>query len=158
MNHNDGSRLTIRRDDNQGGFTLVEMLLVVVIITTLAAMIIPRFTGRAKEAKVGAATVDIQSNIASALDMYEVDNGNYPTTEQGLAALQDLPNIPPVPKKWRGPYLKKKGGLKDPWGNPYAYQCPGIHNAKDYDLSSLGPEGTEDSNEKITNWDEPTKS
>jgi general secretion pathway protein G len=140
------------------GFTLVEMLLVVIIITTLAAMIVPRFTGRAKEAKIAAATADIQSNVASGLDLYEVDNGMYPSTEQGLSALLESPTLPPLPKKWRGPYLKKKGGLNDPWGNPYVYRSPGTHNAEDYDLYSLGPDGTEESNEKITNWDEPTKS
>ncbi len=159
----DGSRLTIRRDDDSEnaathqhnkGFTLVELLLVLIIITTLAAMVVPRFTGRAKEAKIAAATADIHSSLASALDLYEVDNGMYPSTEQGLAALLTAPSTPPVPKKWRGPYIKKKGGVKDPWGKPYVYQCPGIHNQEDYDLYSLGPEGTEDSSGKITNWDE----
>ena len=143
--------------NSSGGFTLVEMLLVVVIITTLAAMVVPRFTGRAKEAKIAAATADIQANIASALDLYEVDNGMYPTTEQGLAALLESPNAPPLPKKWRGPYLKKKGGLNDPWGTPYVYRSPGIHNTDDYDLYSLGPDGVE-GNDDITNWDDNSKS
>src|SRR5262245_33472549 len=119
--------------DDRGGFTLVEMLLVVIIITTLAAMVVPRFAGRAREAKIAAANADIQSSLSSALDLYEMDNGGYPTSEQGLAALMETPALPPFPKKWRGPYLKKKGGLKDPWGNAYVYRSPGIHNAEDYD-------------------------
>jgi general secretion pathway protein G len=126
---------------------------VVIIITTLATMVIPRFAGRSQEAKIAAATADIQANIGSALDLYEVDNGVYPTTEQGLAALLEPPSIPPRPKKWNGPYLKKKGGIKDPWGNSYVYRCPGIHNTGDYDLSSLGPSGAEEGGKPITNWD-----
>jgi len=144
--------------NEKDGFTLVEMLLVVMIIATLAAMIVPRFAGRAKEAKIAAATADVRSSIAAALDLYEVDNGVYPTTEQGLQALVGAPSTPPVPQKWRGPYLKKKGGFNDPWGNPYQYHCPGIHNTEDYDLYSMGPGGTEDGNGQITNWDDPTKS
>ena len=135
------------------GFTLVEMLLVVVIITTLAAMVVPRLTGRAQEAKIAAASADVQSNIAGALDLYEADNGAYPTTEQGLAALLTQPSTPPLPKRWHGPYIKKKGGLKDPWGNPYVYRSPGTLNTGDYDLYSLGPSGSDNAVDNITNWD-----
>jgi general secretion pathway protein G len=142
----------------EDGFTLIEMLLVVIIITTLTAMVVPRFAGRAQEAKRAAAAADVQSNIASALDLYEADNGTYPTTEQGLAALMEEPSIPPQPRRWHGPYLKKKGGLKDPWGNPYVYRSPGTHNTGDYDLSSLGPGGTEEGNDHITNWDDNGRS
>lgn len=142
----------------RSGFTLVEMLLVVIIITTLAAMVIPRFTGRAQEAKIAAATADVQATIASALDLYEVDNGMYPTTEQGLAALLEEPAIPPQPKRWRGPYLRKKNGLKDPWGHPYVYRSPGTHNNGDYDLYSWGPDGAEEGNENVTNWDNDNRS
>jgi len=138
---------------NQRGFTLVEMMLVVIIIATLAAMVVPHFAGRAQEAKIAAATSDIQSSIASALDLYEADNGAYPTTEQGLPALMAPPSIAPVPQRWRGPYIKKKGGLNDPWGNPYRYASPGTHNSGDYDLYSLGPSGTEGGSDNITNWD-----
>src|SRR5258708_2357584 len=144
--------------NNRSGFTLVEMLLVVMIIATLAAMIVPRFAGRTQEARIAAATADVRSSLASGLDLYEVDNGVYPTTEQGLAALLSPPGTPPLPKKWRGPYLKKKGSFNDPWGNPYVYRSPGIHNPEDYDLYSLGPDGTEEGNDNITNWDEGKKS
>jgi len=144
----------MNRSNDQNGFTLVEMLLVVMIIATLAAMVIPRFTGRSKEAKIAAATADVQSNIAGALDLYEADNGIYPTTEQGLSALLEEPAASPQPKRWHGPYLKKKGGLKDPWGNPYVYRSPGTHNTADYDLYSLGPGGTEEGSGHVTNWDD----
>ncbi len=138
---------------NSAGFTLVEMLLVVIIISTLAAMVIPRLTGRAEEARIAAATADVQSNLASALDLYEADNGSYPTTEQGLNALLEQPTSAPLAKGWHGPYIKKKGGLKDPWGNPYVYHSPGTHNKGDYDLYSWGPDGSEEGHDNITNWD-----
>ena len=85
-----------------------------------------------------------------------MDNGRYPTTDQGLASLMNAPGVPPEPKNWRGPYLKK-GSLRDPWGNPYRYAAPGTHNT-DYDLFSLGPNGTEGGGDDIVNWeDEPAK-
>ena len=138
---------------NEKGFTLVEMLLVVAIITTLAAMVVPRLTGRSQEAKIAATTAAVGSNIAGALDLYEADNGQYPTTEQGLQALLVEPMAPPRPGHWRGPYIKKKGGLKDPWGNPYVYRSPGMRNTGDYDLYSLGPSGAENASDMIANWD-----
>jgi general secretion pathway protein G len=137
---------------NQKGFTLIEMLLVVIIISTLAAMIVPRFAGRSEEAKKAAAAADIHASLASALDLYELDNGAYPTTEQGFQALLAEPSTPPLPKKWKGPYLKKKKGLKDPWGNPYVYRSPGLRN-QDYDLLSLGPDGVEGSPDDVVNWE-----
>jgi general secretion pathway protein G len=137
---------------NERGFTLIEMLLAVIIISTLAAIVVPRFAGRSDEAKVAAATTDVQASIASALDLYELDNGLYPTTEQGLDALRAAPTSPPVPKNWRGPYLRKKKALKDPWGEPYVYKSPGVHN-EDYDLLSKGPDGVEGGADDITNWD-----
>lgn len=134
------------------GFTLIEIMLVVIIIATLAALIVPRFVGRSEEAKKAAARADIDANLSNALDLYEMDNGAYPTTDQGLAALVAQPMAPPLPKNWKGPYLKKKT-FKDPWGNPYQYRCPGVHGV-DYDLFSLGPDGTEGGGDDIVNWDE----
>lgn len=132
---------------------MVEMLLVVIIISTLAAMIVPRFAGRSEEAKTAAAAADVRANLAAALDLYELDNGLYPTTAQGLAALKSAPTSAPMPKRWRGPYLKKNS-LSDPWGNPYVYRSPGSHNAADYDLFSTGPDGAEGNGDDVTNWDE----
>ncbi len=135
------------RSRNERGFTLIEMLLVVIIISTLAAMIIPRFTGRSEEAKVAAAQADIHANLGGALDLYELDNGVYP------AKLDDLLTDPGNARKWRGPYLKKKKGLNDPWGHPYVYRSPGTHNT-DYDLCSYGPDGNEGGGDDITNWED----
>ena len=134
------------------GFTLIELMLVIMIIATLAALVVPKFTGRAEQAKVTAAQSDIQVNIPTALDLYELDNGFYPSTEQGLAALRDQPSTAPVPAKWSGPYLKRKP--LDPWGNAYHYQSPGSHNPNSYDLFSYGKDGAEGGKDDVTNWDE----
>jgi len=81
-----------------------------------------------------------------ALDAYEIDNGMFPTTEQGIKALVEKPaNL----NSWRGPYVK--GLAKDPWSHPFVYKCPGVHNPTSFDLSSLGPDGRE-SNDDIDNW------
>lgn len=134
-------------------FTLVEILLVVIIIGVLAAMIIPNIAGRGEEARRSTARADIQANLSSALDIYEIDNGRYPTTQQGLLALVAQPTSAPVPNRWRGPYLKKKKIPVDPWGRNYTYASPGVHNADGYDLSSLGPDGIESADD-ITNWED----
>ena len=130
------------------GFTLVEIMLVVIIIGALAAMIIPRLAGRGEEAKVKVAKADIDANLATALRLYELDNGSYPTTEQGLAALLVKPNTNPLPENWNGPYVEKDP--IDPWGRPYIYVSPGEHRS-DYDLSSKGKDATSDKGE-ISNW------
>jgi general secretion pathway protein G len=131
------------------GFTLIELMLVVIIISVLVAMVVPRLVGRSQEARIAAASAQIEAHLATALDLYELDNGMYPTTEQGLVALVARPDSPPVPPNWKGPYIRKMP--TDPWGNPYIYISPGIHNKGDYDLSSHGPDGTESEND-IVNW------
>ncbi len=142
------------REKNERGFTLIEIMLVMLIIGMLAAMIVPRFAGRSEEARKTAAKADIDANLSNALEMYETDNGAFPTTEQGLAALVAVPSSPPLPKNWKGPYLRKKT-FNDPWGNPYQYRYPGTHT-HDYDLFSMGSDGVEGGGDDITNWDEPT--
>ena len=137
-------------NNNKKGFTLIELMLVVIIISILAAMVVPRLVGRSKEARMAAAKADIEANIATALDMYELDSGAYPTTEQGLAALISKPTMAPSPSNWKGPYLRKRP--KDPWVNDYVYTCPGLHNKDDYDLYSYGSDGIE-SQDDIVNWD-----
>lgn len=141
----------LRGDRVRRGFTLIEILLVVVIILVLAAMIVPNFAGRGEQARAAAARADIDVNMAAALDLYELDNGRYPTTEQGLVALLVKPNSSPVPVNWNGPYLKKKRMPRDPWGQEYVYASPGVQNTDSYDLSSLGSDGIK-SEDDVVNW------
>ncbi len=129
-------------------FTLIEIMLVVIIIGALAAMIVPRLTGRSEQAKVVAAKADIEAHLATALKLYELDNGNFPTTEQGLQALLTKPVENPIPSNWNGPYIEKKP--VDPWGRPYQYASPGSHRA-DYDLSSPGKNDKKEEDD-IINW------
>jgi len=136
---------------NRQGFTLIELMLVVIIIATLAALVLPKFSGQSEAAKVAATNSQINSLFSTALGMYEVQNGNYPTTEQGLEALRIRPSTPPEPINWKGPYLEKDVPL-DPWGKPYKYVCPGIHNPDGYDLSSFGPDGQEGTADDIVSW------
>lgn len=134
--------------NNRDAFTLIELMLVVIIIGILGAMVMPRLAGRSKEARIACAKADIESNIAIALDLYELDIGRYPSTEEGINAL--INKHPGLENRWKGPYLKRKP--KDPWGNPYEYRCPGTHT-NDYDLYSLGPDGN-GSSDDIVNWEE----
>ena len=130
-----------RRPSRAAGFTLIELLLVVVIIGILAAIVVPRLVGRSDEARKSAAMGDIKS-MSTALGAYEVDNGRYPNTAQGLHSLLVKPAAPPEPKKWKGPYLQNLTEIpKDPWGNDYQYLCPGSKNTNGFDLFSWGPDG-----------------
>ncbi len=135
----------------KNAFTLIEIMLVVVIIGILAAMIVPNIAGRGEQARKSTARTDIEANLPSALDLYEMDNGRFPTTEQGLKALIQKPSTTPEATNWSGPYLKKKKMPLDPWGHEYIYSSPGAHNTDDYDLSSYGQDGIE-SKDDVTNW------
>jgi len=131
------------------GFTLVEIMLVVIIIGALAMMVVPRLSGRSEQAKVAIARTDIEATLATALKLYELDNGNFPTTGQGLDALMHQPTGYPAAKNWNGPYVERRP--VDPWGNSYVYQSPGSHRS-DYDLSSQGKDpGSEE--DDIVNWE-----
>jgi len=132
--------------DSKRAFTLIELMLVVIIIGALVAMVMPRFTGRGEQARVAAARADIQSNIATALKLYELDNGGFPTTDEGLGALM---NEPGSAVDWRGPYLERPP--LDPWGREYQFTSPGSHR-KDYDIFSLGKDGIE-SEDDVRNWE-----
>lgn len=129
------------------GFTLIELMLVVIIIGALAAMVLPRFAGRGEKARVEAAKADIQANIATGLKLYELDNGDYPSTDEGLNALFSKPASA---SGWSGPYLERKA--IDPWGREYKYKSPGEHRAGDYDLYSLGRDGVESADD-VKNWE-----
>jgi general secretion pathway protein G len=128
------------------GFTLIELMLVVIIIGALVAMVMPRFAGRGEQARIAAARADIQANIATALKLYELDNGCFPNTNEGLSALISRPASAP---NWNGPYLEKRP--VDPWGRDYKYKSPG-ERRHDYDLYSLGKDGIENADDVI-NWD-----
>ena len=130
------------------GFTLVELLIVVTILGILVAMVVPRLAGRTEQARRARAAADVQGNIPLALDLFELDTGKYPTSEEGLNALRVQP---PGAQNWKGPYLKQ--GPVDPWNRPYRYVYPGAKNPQDYDLFSLGPDGAEGTSDDIGNWE-----
>jgi len=132
-----GVALHSRKTASQRGFTLIEIMIVVVILGVLAALVVPNMIGKAAEARQTAAASDIRS-IANALDMYRLDNFNYPSTDQNLAALVEKPSGFPAAANWsEGGYLRKLP--KDPWGNEYIYISPG--KTGPYDLLSMGGDG-----------------
>jgi general secretion pathway protein G len=131
-NHAAGGRSGPLRRGRRSAFTLVELLLVLVILGILAAIVIPKFSGRSKQAQIQAAHTQID-NFKTALNNYEVDNGSYPKS------LSDLMVQPRDAQNWHGPYLQTDALPKDPWGNDYVYKFPGAHNPTFFDLSSGGP-------------------
>jgi general secretion pathway protein G len=137
------------------GFTLIEVMVVVIILGILAAIIAPRLVGRTDDARVTQATVQIK-NFETALKLFKMDNGFYPSTEQGLKALVEKPSTGRIPVNYRkGAYLEKKTVVPDPWGNEYVYISPGAEG--DYDIISFGADGEpggEDYDRDISNWDE----
>ena len=136
------------------GFTLIELMVVVVILGILAGLIIPRIMGRPEEAKQLKARMQIEQ-LEQALKLYCLDNGEYPTTEQGLTALVEKPTIEPIPQRWReGGYLEKGKVPRDPWKNSYVYISPGSHST-DFDLESYGADGEDGGEGKyadVENW------
>jgi len=115
-------------------------MVVIVILGILAAIIAPRIVGRTDEAKVTEARVQIM-NLETALKLYKLDNGSYPSTDQGLEALTTKPETGKIPANWReGGYLEKRKIPADPWGNPYVYASPG--QSGDYDIVTYGADGS----------------
>jgi general secretion pathway protein G len=123
----------------RAGFTLIEVLVVIAVIAMLAALVAPNVFQHVGTAKDATARSQIEL-LGAALDAYRLDNGRYPSTEQGLEALRAQPSAQPYPSNWRGPYLRKDLP-PDPWGLPYVYLCPGEVNPSGYDLLSLGADG-----------------
>jgi len=151
-----GNRLK-KTDHRQCGLTSTQMLIVIAVIGIVAAVIVaPRLLGQAGKAQQAQAVEEIET-IGIALDRYAKDNGDYPSTEQGLAALWENPDKPPLPISWKGPYLEIPI-TQDPWGNDYIYIRPGIHNRYGYDLISFGSNGQEGGSgdaEEIVSWIRP---
>lgn len=139
--------MTRRR--RESGFTLIELLVVVIILGLLASLVAPKFFGKLGASKQKIAKAQIE-NFGAALDEFRLDNGRYPTTAEGLAALREAPD---GMEKWAGPYLPKPIP-KDPWGHEYVYRSPGEHG--DYDLVSYGQDGEpggEGENTDIVSWE-----
>jgi len=145
------SRLKI---SNQNGFSFLELMVVVVILGILATYIAPRFMGRADDAKAVKAKVDIAS-IETSLKLYKLDNGHYPTTDQGLLALIEEPSTEPIPLNWKKKgYLAKARVPKDPWGREYLFLSPGVHD--EFDIICYGADGVsggEGKNKDINSWE-----
>ncbi|MBI5406785.1 MAG: type II secretion system major pseudopilin GspG [Nitrospirae bacterium] len=139
---------TVKRND---GFTLIEIMVVLIIIGLLAGIVVPKLMGRTEEAKRTKTAVQIK-NLQSSLDLYKLDSGVYPSTDQGLQALIEKPAVGEIPNNWKeGGYIDKIP--KDPWGSNYVYISPGVHG--DYDLYSYGAdgeEGGEGRNADIQSW------
>lgn len=131
---------------SQAGFTLIEIMVVVVILSILAMLVVPKVMNRPEQARVVKAKQDILA-IESALDLYKLDNGNYPTTEQGLSALVSRPSSEPSPQNWQ-PYLKRLP--QDPWGHAYHYASPGEHGQ--FDIYTLGNSGQDEGKSTIGSW------
>ena len=137
---------------SRGGFTLLEIMVVIVILGLLAALVVPKLIGRTEEAKRTQTRLQMK-NLEQALQLFKLDNGFYPETEQGIEALVQAPEIGRIPKNYR-----KEGYIdrvpNDPWGNPYVYVSPGTHGA--FDITSYGADGVpggEDEDGDINSWD-----
>ena len=142
-----GNSDEFKNDQFQNGFTLIELMLVVIIIGALSAMVLPRLVGRSEQARISATRADIKANIATGLKLYELDNGAFPTTDEGLDALF---NQVSSATNWNGPYLESKP--IDSWGREYQYESPGSHRPGGYDLFSFGKDGKE-GDDDVTNWE-----
>ena len=133
------------------GFTLIEIMVVVVILGILAGIVVPRLLDEPEKARRTTAATQIRS-LEEALGMFKLDNGFYPSTEQGLQSLVNKPSVGRIPARFKeGGYIKKIP--LDPWGQPYLYLSPGVHG--DFDLFSYGPDGEsggEGDNADIANW------
>ena len=141
------------RHRTRRAFTLIELIVVIAIIATLAAVVAPAIFQNVGDAKVESAKSQIEM-LSLALNAYRLDNDVYPSTEQGLAALQTMPITGDIPKHWRGPYLTRVLP-NDPWDRSYIYRSPGTVNPKSFDLYTLGKDGKPggaDEDADITSW------
>lgn len=141
-----------RNFHRNAGFTLIEIMVVVVILGILAAVVVPRIMDRPDDARIARAKQDVRA-LESALNLYKLDNFNYPSTQQGIEALVSQPSGDPPAKNWKsGGYIAQMP--KDPWGNPYQYLSPGVKGQIDiYSLGSDNSPGGEGAAGDIGNWD-----
>ncbi len=139
------------------GFTLIEIMAVVLIIGLLSSIVGLAIFQQVDKGRVTATRAQL-ANLEGVLELYRMDNARYPTSDQGLEALVRRPSIGPDPRSYPSEgYLRKKGSLVDPWGQPYQYESPGQHNLHSFDLWSLGADGEPDGTDldaDIGNWDE----
>ncbi|MBA2655901.1 MAG: GspG family T2SS major pseudopilin variant LspG [Tatlockia sp.] len=135
---------------NQKGFSLIEIMVVVVILGILASIVVPKIINRPDEARIVKAKQDVLA-IQNAIDLYKLDNGSYPSTDQGLSALVEKPSANPIPQDWKQ-YLKSLP--KDPWGHEYLYLNPGEHSEVDiYTFGADNQPGGKGANADVGNWD-----
>jgi general secretion pathway protein G len=140
------------KDALRRGFTLIEILVVIAIISLLAGLVIANMGNTYGNSQKDIAKLMVTQTLKTPLMTYRFQVGNYPTTEEGIAALMTAPSN--KADRWRGPYLESttKLPLLDPWGAPYQYRYPGTHNKDSYDLWSKGPNGTDGTDDNIGNW------
>lgn len=137
---------------NSGGFSLVEILIVLALMGMLLGLVIFNSEAIFGGGQKKVAKLFVSKSADVPLMAYRTHMGNYPTTEEGLQALLKAPMG--KSSRWNGPYIKDKEGLLDPWGNPYQYRYPGVHNRNSYDLWSMGPGGQSGDEDDIGNWDD----
>lgn len=140
-----------KRPHSSRGFTLIEVMVVIVILGILAALVVPKIMSRPDEARAVAAKQDIAS-LMQALKLYRLDNRRYPSSEQGLAALVDKPQLAPIPEGWKaGGYVERLP--RDPWGQPYQFLNPGLRGEIDvFSFGADGVAGGEGADADIGNW------
>ena len=142
---------TPQTNENQAGFTLLEILIVVSIIGALAVFVLPTLIGAGEDAKAQLAKMQIQK-VEGTLDFYRAQNGIYPSSEQGLVALVREPTGEPAPRNYKPGGYMKSDQLRDPWGSEFIYESPGQNNRFGVDICSLGPDGQR-GNDDICNFD-----
>ncbi len=136
----------------RGGFTLIEVMLVLMILVIIASMAVVAIRPMRRKARIQAARTQIKV-FETPLEAYEMDLGEFPSTNQGLEALLQAPSDLPNPDKWFGPYLRGNRVPKDPWGNAYQYEYPGKQNLEDMpDIWSMGPDSRDGTEDDVGNW------
>ncbi len=143
-----------RNDRREAGYTMIEILAVLTLLAVLIMLVTPNVINSITKGKISATKAQIAA-IDGVLTNYYMDNGMYPTTEQGLKALLEKPSIPPTPDNWAGPYMKGNKLPQDGWNHDFRYVCPGVHNTDSYDLFSNGADNVEGGtgpNADIGNW------